>query len=903
MRRPVLFTLDPHFSLIPLVKSNYKYFKDIFFNVSKIPKIPITSLDQAIYAWGINNTSKEEIESFRKNRLFAAVLTAILLCLQIFFFLCSLRFSFPGILTILEFILAFLPTAIISFICFWQSDVLSDGKFIPFTEYVKKGKWLFSVLFIFSFAVCDHASLLAEQIVAIPEAEIVKNEDLSSFLIASIIGKPWLDFAPSMGRNFVDMSSVLVPLLICLNGMALFFITVFAVYIFSFGSTQIANTGHWSDTQIFSTFWSPVRTTMAIALCSPLTEGVSVLHYLILVAIAASINFANNVSDRFVTYVTEETNMMKLSAPVMTTVEEQYSTLFSTIIQCVVAQKVYTNIIGEELSEPLYDLDNKSKNLTIKFKALPRFTFPIIEVSSQLDSEEKATVEEQYLIGLDDIIKKFYALADTFISPDLKDRRNVSENQIKGTIKSMYEKFSDTIKKINHTTLVASKQDESIQVNKIINSIVSSNNKHGWLMLGTYPFAIAQAQNIIQKHAEIQINVRGSWDSDDFEKAVTSNLQKDELKVINDFYKKIDDAITDLSQSISIGLGKEFVSPNSDNIGRTILSFVGLDLKQILDDFKNGNPISVMYTKGWNIVKMSMYIVTGYGAVTGLAEGLVLNSPAEGAIVDIFGKIVDSSILKGLVGGLSVWTSFIMAVVGMLIMFGVICCYVLPVLPVLYWIRAIVSWAILVVETLLGAPFWAASHIFPEGIGLAGQHARRGYMMIMDVFMRPTLLCCGVIMSMLLLEVIVKIIVLILNVWLHITIDAAEYGGFGYIAISILAIYIIYSAIRFLFVEAIGNFPHHVLVWCGGNDFANSHVDVEKMISSITTHTGMTEKRVESGIQADINKAIKEMDKKHHDKEKKKEWKNEKKSDDTMNKEVKTEKDKGKPNVKISLNK
>lgn len=93
--------------------------------------------------------------------------------------------------------------------------------------------------------------------------------------------------------------------------------------------------------------------------------------------------------------------------------------------------------------------------------------------------------------------------------------------------------------------------------------------------------------------------------------------------------------------------------------------------------------------------------------------------------------------------------------------------------------RSIVSWAVMVVQILLRAPFWPAAHIL-ESIGFAGQHARRCYIMLLDLFMCPTLLCCAVIMSMLLLETITRIFGIILGQWVEITGLAAGYSFLGY---------------------------------------------------------------------------------------------------------------------------
>lgn len=54
----------------------------------------------------------------------------------------------------------------------------------------------------------------------------------------------------------------------------------------------------------------------------------------------------------------------------------------------------------------------------------------------------------------------------------------------------------------------------------------------------------------------------------------------------------------------------------------------------------------------------------------------------------------------------------------------------------------------MICESLIAAPLWAAAHAIPEGESMAGQHAKQGYQMFLNVLFRPILLLVGLIMSM-----------------------------------------------------------------------------------------------------------------------------------------------------------
>ncbi|MHB1527839.1 MAG: DotA/TraY family protein [Acidiferrobacteraceae bacterium] len=71
----------------------------------------------------------------------------------------------------------------------------------------------------------------------------------------------------------------------------------------------------------------------------------------------------------------------------------------------------------------------------------------------------------------------------------------------------------------------------------------------------------------------------------------------------------------------------------------------------------------------------------------------------------------------------------------------------LPALPMLLYTLALVGWLILVLESLVAAPLWAAAHGMPEGPGFAGTAARQGYMLFLSVLIRPALMIFGYILA------------------------------------------------------------------------------------------------------------------------------------------------------------
>ena len=73
--------------------------------------------------------------------------------------------------------------------------------------------------------------------------------------------------------------------------------------------------------------------------------------------------------------------------------------------------------------------------------------------------------------------------------------------------------------------------------------------------------------------------------------------------------------------------------------------------------------------------------------------------------------------------------------------------YYLPFLPFTLWAIAMLGWVVLVLESLVAAPLWAAAHGMPEGEGFAGTSGRQGYMLFLSVMVRPALMIFGFVLA------------------------------------------------------------------------------------------------------------------------------------------------------------
>lgn len=87
---------------------------------------------------------------------------------------------------------------------------------------------------------------------------------------------------------------------------------------------------------------------------------------------------------------------------------------------------------------------------------------------------------------------------------------------------------------------------------------------------------------------------------------------------------------------------------------------------------------------------------------------------------------------------------------------GITMAYYLPFIPLIQWVSAMAGYVLFLFEAVFGCLFWAAAHAMPEGEGIAGQHAKQGYMLVLALLVRPALMILGLIGGMVLSAVLVN---------------------------------------------------------------------------------------------------------------------------------------------------
>jgi len=156
---------------------------------------------------------------------------------------------------------------------------------------------------------------------------------------------------------------------------------------------------------------------------------------------------------------------------------------------------------------------------------------------------------------------------------------------------------------------------------------------------------------------------------------------------------------------------------------------------------------------------------------------------------------------------------------------GMFLSFYVSMIPYIVWTTGLIKWLTVVVESVIAAPIWAAAHVHPDGDDQVG-HAGPGYMIILSLFLRPTLMVFGLALSIIMAQPIAHYVNLT-----YITQVQGAMGNSANFLGAMIAYTVIYALIMAIVLHSvfslINYIPDQVLRWVGSAVGANGIADHE----------------------------------------------------------------------------
>ena len=218
-------------------------------------------------------------------------------------------------------------------------------------------------------------------------------------------------------------------------------------------------------------------------------------------------------------------------------------------------------------------------------------------------------------------------------------------------------------------------------------------------------------------------------------------------------------------------------------------------LPTTMRDFEEKNPLSAMMTTGDRFLSIGS-IAFGVSAVAGLASAI---PGAPGAIA-------------GLVNN----GAFI-AVMCLLLTVGFTLKYLVPIMPMLYWIKGVIVYFVSALTAIVAAPLWIFAFALPEGEGMVGQHARKGLLTLLDITIRPPLMVTFLCIAYALMHAVALVVVAIFAKWVNAAIAYTSVDVVWQLSMSCAINLAIYTSTFLLFGHFLLKAAQNVVPWIGQN--------------------------------------------------------------------------------------
>lgn len=247
---------------------------------------------------------------------------------------------------------------------------------------------------------------------------------------------------------------------------------------------------------------------------------------------------------------------------------------------------------------------------------------------------------------------------------------------------------------------------------------------------------------------------------------------------------------------------------------KTEVDKLGAAVAEFARAFSSQSPLSALADMGVKIIGWTGDVLAS--ALVAFAAGVAVSIAIPG--------------ISGIIGFLG--NLIILAFVPLLF-FGLKLAVMIPLMPVMIWAGAILSWIVVVIEALFGAPLWAMVHLDMEGTGLNMQRTGHGYIFLLNLLFRPIILLGAFIASQAILTTIFGLVGGQIASLITTAVASTSSWWIGFImvcgllwALVIAAEQLIAGCLSITFL-----IPDKVFTWIGGQFGSDVGAGMDRLIS------------------------------------------------------------------------
>ncbi len=283
-------------------------------------------------------------------------------------------------------------------------------------------------------------------------------------------------------------------------------------------------------------------------------------------------------------------------------------------------------------------------------------------------------------------------------------------------------------------------------------SFINEAQNEGWVSAGRYYWDLSQVESHYQQVTSMSsyvpaVNIPTVSNSTTPAKNYTTALTAANGYVTPAFnklagYRQSQQSGTADGGNANLGGG------DAPTFAKEMLDNLTLGLTGLFNMFQHvgSDPIVFLHNLGMKAIQVAGDI--WIGGVT-IAATMLLSSMVCTAQVD----------MQGVIAGVIEWIKpLFVAMAGLLWASGFLLAYYVPMYPYFIYIFGVIGWIIAVIEAMVAAPLVCFGLTHPEGHDMLGE-AKQALMLLLGIFLRPTLMVIGMIAGMILSYVALHIVI------------------------------------------------------------------------------------------------------------------------------------------------
>lgn len=638
------------------------------------------------------------------------------------------------------------------------------------------------------------------------------------------------------------------PMTVFLSG-CLVLVAILFIYNLLTDTANTANTGKMLAGKGQNLTWSVLRNVIGIALLIPI-KGIAVAQMIFIWIAAQGLMLANSIYEKMNWLELDNENLAYVSN-IQGDLYKSYkvATMAHVCLEAAKSTGVTNSFAGKPLDFNLSITkgsqvgDYKNYNYNFGTKLDPKLCgqltvgFPKIKENNLVNSttDSLSDITKFSLINGQEVSSKIQAIhisaMDDLIQNKAKQTALIILKNEQG------EKLNSEV--LNKTIKDLAGYEEKIkgvfnEVSKIDTKAKKEMTKQGIAAAGSWIWALSNTQTTLTNILNDTPKVTSSFNNEANEaKSCAGWFSSFQAECITT--KKLND-----------------ISPTiKSNIDKTLFTLSSID-KEISNNFNKANPALAKAAKaeakedgvvdkilsafdGLDITKK--FTTDRTSDTNPLVAQQAVGSWILGIAQSIFAVLVTGASIPALgdsfIGATLAFLPFVLSV----IVAAMVIVFYLPMLPFIIWMGNLIGWIVMLFQAMLGIPIWLVSFMRNDTDGFVGKTGQ-GYLLILEGFLRPSLMIFALYFAFYLLVPVVKIVnFFFLFVTNSIYSNVSSFFVVCYYIFTIVIYAVLLNKVMIILFNLIESIPDKILTWIGSNVnsiIGNSGKELDNQVSSGT---------------------------------------------------------------------